>query len=119
MDWDPLDDGDQIVAELVNAHQRSDKGFGPALGPDAVSQLLARLDPSDGVVVTGASDWRIGPRDAAVQRALLAGYEAAAITMDSTRDDATDAWARRRTAIIEAGHSRLRVGHRDLLLLPR
>ena len=119
MDWDPIDDGDQIVAELVNAHQRSDKGLGEALGPDALSELLVRLNPSDGVIVTGASDWLTGPRDVALQLALLAGYEATAIAMDPTRDEYSHTWARRRRAIIEAGHSRLRVGHRDLLLLPR
>ena len=33
--FDPADPFDRKIVAAVNAHQRTDKGFGPALGPDA------------------------------------------------------------------------------------
>ena len=48
-------------------HQRTDKGFGPALGPAAAARAIARFERVGYAVVQGASDWMFGagrPRDA-------------------------------------------------------
>ena len=41
--WEPALAGDERVREQVNRHQRTDKGFGPALGPNAAATLAILL----------------------------------------------------------------------------
>jgi hypothetical protein len=116
--WDPVDSFDSVALTLVNAHQRTDKGFGPALGSAAADVLVAGLASVDGELFTAASDWCLGSGDQAIQRELLAGYESAAIAVAPKREDELRAWAIRRRRSILAGKSSLLVGHRDLVLLP-
>ena len=40
----PSDPFDAAIAAAVNAHQRTDKGFGPALGPAAAAFAIARFE---------------------------------------------------------------------------
>ena len=60
--WEQETAGDAEIRELVNRHQRGNKGFGPALGPDAPAALSALLDG----VETAESDWVIGPGETAM-----------------------------------------------------
>jgi hypothetical protein len=117
--WDPADESDRVAAKLVDAHQRTDKGFGPALGPQATAALAAKLDPAEGHLTIATSDWLLGGDDGDLQSALLDGHEAAAVAMAPQRKSDLRAWARRRAALIHKRRSSLRVGHRDILLLPR
>ena len=118
MVWAPAAGGDELACDLINAHQRTDKSFGTALGPDAVPALASRLDPEAGAIEIGRSDWVLGRTDEALQAALLAGYEAAAIAIAPEAEVALRRWAGRRRVMISGGQSSLRVGHSDLLLLP-
>jgi hypothetical protein len=119
MVWDPGDALDDAIAILVGAHQRKDKGFGPAIGPGAARELQTKFGASDGAFMLDRSDWLLGPDDRTIQEALLCGYEAACVEVDPERSARLRAWADRRRALIATGRSCLRVGHRDLLLLPR
>jgi hypothetical protein len=112
---DPLDAG--IVA-AVNAHQRTDKGFGPALGPDAAGAALARFNDVGYAVVQGEADWRFGPDDREIQIETLSGWAAAA--RDSIALDLPDVigWLTRRRDLVAAGRSSIRVGHVDLFARP-
>jgi hypothetical protein len=109
IEWEPADPFDRLALNAVNRHQRGDKGFGPALGPDA-GPALARMLGSGTELARSA--WRLGPGDQAMQRALIKGY---AGVMD---DPALRAWARRRMAYLQARRSALTVEHLDLLYLP-
>ena len=57
----PADPLDAAVVAAVNAHQRTDKGFGPALGPQAAGFAIARFEALGYSVVHGASDWSYRP----------------------------------------------------------
>ena len=116
--WHDEDADDAFVTPLVNRDQRTDKGFGPALGPDA-AETAGQLFTRHGFAVrTAASDWRFGPRDAAIQAALIADWGTAAKRIAPSASARVDAWATRRKAAVAAGCSSLTVGHVDLLAIP-
>jgi hypothetical protein len=107
--WEPTDPFDGPMLKAVNRHQRGDKGFGPALGPDGALALARMLGCG---AELAPSYWRLGPDDRTMQRVLIEGYVGVA------NDRALQAWAERRMAHVEAGRSALTVGHLDLLYLP-
>jgi hypothetical protein len=110
---------DARVIELVNRHQRTDKGFGPALGPAAVATAAAHCAKLGYRVQTAASDWCIGPGLPGLQRSLIGGWRDAAAAMTTTgATDWLDAWHAARLGHIESASSRLLVGHVDLLAMP-
>lgn len=111
--WDPALPDDAAVAAAFNAHQRSDKGLGPALGPEAAPTVARALAAQGYDVRVAASPWRLGPRDADLHIALIDGIARAAAEM---RVD-TAAWAQARRAA--SGSCRAIVGHVDLLALPQ
>jgi SAM-dependent methyltransferase len=106
---------DEVCRRFV-AHQRTDKGFGPALGPDAAAHLADRLAAAGCAVRLERSDWLLGSDDRAVLRATLAGMVAAA--REIAPDPRLDHWATSRERQLAAGELRLTVGHLDLLALP-
>lgn len=119
IDFEPelLLDREVIVA--VNAHQHRDKGFGPALGP-AANRRLATLAAACGYwVEIRLSDWRIGRSERALQAALIQGWCEAACEQAPERADAFRHWQQVRMAVVDKGFSRIQVGHRDLLAIPR
>jgi hypothetical protein len=111
----PDEPEDAMALELFNRHQRLDKGFGPALGPTAASTAEELLGAHGYRVLTERSDWDIGPQHAAMQHALLDGWLAAALEIAPERTAPLTAWHRRRRAHVDAGRSRLVVGHVDLV----
>jgi SAM-dependent methyltransferase len=114
----PSDPFDVSIAAAVNAHQRNDKGFGPALGPAAAAFAIARFEALGYQVVHGESDWVMGPEDVDMQTEIMAGWASAANETGSVSSaDATD-WLRRRRAAIDGGRSSLRVGHVDFFAMP-
>lgn len=119
-EWTPRDPQDATVGRLFAAHQRRDKGFGPALGARAVQALRRALDGSGYRVFTAQSDWWIDgqqtPGASALQRALVDGIASAACDQDPASTAAIEAWRQRRHARAAAGQ--LRVGHVDLLAVP-
>lgn len=114
----PERDGDQLILELVNQHQRGNKGFGPALGPTA-TDVAERLLAAAGYQYWSAnSDWRLGPKQPQLQQALIAGWlEAACEIAPQSRPELLD-WYRTRQAQIEIGVLQIQVGHRDLIAVP-
>lgn len=113
MRWTPVDPADAEITAAFNAHQRGDKGFGAALGPDA-AQAAGRIFTALGYVCAGAdSPWHLRPDHAALQHAFLDGVAQAAADAGA---HAAQAWLARRRAQI--GQGSCHVGHRDLLAVP-
>ena len=117
MVWAPADAEDEAINAAFGRHQRSDKGFGPALGPDAASHLGKRLREMGHEVRLGNSDWVFCGDDGPILRAMVEGVSAAAEEADPNLD--LEAWRLRRFGEIEAEALSLIVGHLDLLALPR
>ena len=116
--WQPADAGDEPVQAAFAAHQRRDKGFGPALGPHAVAEALARLRAAGWQAESACSDWHIdGAQSPAMLQTLIDGTAAAASEQSPGLREAVLAWRQRRTAGLPA--TRLVVGHLDLAARPR
>jgi hypothetical protein len=115
---EPADPLDVAIIAATNTHQRTDKGFGAALGPTAVRAATARLESVQYSVVTGASDWLIGPDDREIQMKIFAVWVSAAQGIGGiSHSDGVEWLARRRDAVL-AGCSSIRVGHVDFLATP-
>jgi hypothetical protein len=115
---EPSDPLDAEVRDLVNRHQKTDKGFGPAAGADATSILTPLLSTRGYTVHVASSDWHLGAESDELQRQLVAGWAGAAAQVAPERADALAAWQTRRLECIAGSRSRIRVGHQDLLAYP-
>ena len=115
---EPPDPIDRFVREAVNAHQRRDKGLGPALGPDAGSCARDLFREAGYEVRTGGAPWILGPADRDLAEGLVRGWEVAAREERSDRAAEVHEWSRRKLRRIREEVFELRVGHVDLLALP-
>lgn len=113
----PIDPMDEAVVGAVNRHQRTDKGFGPALGPDAATAAVTRFKRVGYSVVSGEADWVFGPNDIEIQHEMVAGWASAAREIGESMLDVAG-WLARRREFIDAGRSSIRVGHVDLFARP-
>ena len=114
MTCSPEDAEDALVRTLVNRHQQRDKGFGPALGPDATQRAAALLERLGYTVVRDRSDWVLGRESTALQQQLLAGWAEASIEIEPAATTAIAGWRERRLAYAAEGRSHIVVGHEDL-----
>lgn len=116
--WEPTDPDDATVHTLFCSHQQRDKGFGPALGPQAPAVALAQLARTGYRSTATRTDWHIaGEQGASMQRAMIDGIAGAALEQDPSMQARVRAWQARRTAGI--ARSRLLVGHVDIFAMPR
>jgi hypothetical protein len=118
IEFDSADPLDRDIIAAVNAHQRTDKGFGPALGPDAAATAIARFTALGWSVTQGVSDWVFEPSDDRVQLETLAAWALAAEDSGTISSDATADWLSRRGARVAARKSTIRVGHVDFFACP-
>jgi hypothetical protein len=114
MRWTPTHPLDAAVREAFNHDQRRDKGFGPALGPQAAVYLAQTLRQHHYEVEVASSPWMLGPQDAPLIRELCRGCAAAVV--DVLDADALDDWLRYRLASAATGECV--VGHLDLWAQP-
>jgi hypothetical protein len=110
----PAEPEDDVVRHLVNRHQRTDKGFGPALGPDAAERASRQLKGVGYQVVRDHSDWVLGPEVRELQRQLIQGWGEAAMEMAPQQSDTIADWRARRLGHLLTGRSHLVVGHEDV-----
>lgn len=111
--WEPPLPGDAAVVAAFNAHQRRNKGLGPALGPEAAPAAARAMAARGYATRLAPSPWRLGAEDAALHRALVEGIARAA---GETGLPEAAGWGQARRA---ASGSRCSVGHFDLLALPQ
>ncbi len=114
----PAEPFDLEIVAAVNRHQRRDKGFGPALGPEAGLRAVRSFERVGYAIVTGASDWVFEPQDREIQLEVLAGWAGAAAELGDLPSNAIAAWLARRRNHVAAGQSSMRVGHVDFFATP-
>jgi hypothetical protein len=114
----PAEPFDLEVIAAVNRHQRRDKGFGPALGPEAATRAVQAFERVGYRVISGASDWAFEPPDHEIQLQVLGGWALAANELDELPAPAIAAWLERRRDLLMQDRSQMRVGHVDLFAMP-
>lgn len=113
MSWTPALIEDTLIIKAFNAHQRTDKGIGPALGPDATATLAEIFEERGFTVRTADSPWHLGPAQAELHRQLVEGIAGAAT---ETGSPLAENWRYARLAACSSADCT--VGHTDLLALP-
>jgi len=116
--FSPSDPDDEPIAALVNRHQRSNKGFGAALGPQATTCLKTCLSRAGYFVDADRSDWQLGPSESSLQRQLVAGWANAAREMAPDESGSISNWEARRLTSIDEESSHVTVGHDDVVGWP-
>ncbi|KQQ81977.1 hypothetical protein [Aureimonas sp. Leaf324] len=113
--WEPPVDGDDAMLAAFNAHQTTDKGLGPALGPQAAEALRAAFERRGYEVRLAPSPWRLDDGQRALEAALREGFVAAVRETGRVEARRIDAWQAARSAHPAHCH----VGHSDVLALPK
>ncbi len=104
--WQPPHPADSRILAAFKHHQRGDKGFGPAAGPDATDVMAEAFRKSGFAVSIGDSAWQIDERRGELAQTLAKGI-ADAVVETGQVDPATVAeWlaARARSASALVGH---------------
>jgi SAM-dependent methyltransferase len=114
----PIDHHDAAVVAAVNRHQLSDKGFGPALGPNASAYAIKLFQAAGYDVANGRSDWTFEPVDREMQLEIFAAWADAARETGAVPIADLDLWLQARRDAVEAGRSQLRIGHVDFVARP-
>ncbi len=113
MSWEPALIEDPLIIKAFNTHQRTNKGLGPALGPDSGPVLKEILEKRGFTVQTADSPWHIRPSEADLHRKLVTGVAHAA---SETGSPFAENWRYARLAACSAADCT--VGHIDIIALP-
>jgi len=116
-----IEPDERFDRELVagfNLHQRTDKGFGPALGPAAAARAVERFEHFGYGVLRERSDWVFAADDRDIQDELFTGWAGLGALTAGLSADEIAGWLARRRAHLAAGRSRLRIGHVDIFARP-
>lgn len=114
----PHDEDDDLVLQLVNRHQVTDKGFGVALGPAAIGRTDELFQACGYVVERERTDWVLGSGSGRLQGELIAGWASAARELAPAMAARIDAWEARRHEASLCGTLAITVGHEDLAAWP-
>ena len=114
--WTPFHPLDAAVLMNFNADQRRDKGFGPALGPDATDFLKAQFHPTNFQYLRAKSPWLLGSADYQLTESLINGISGVAIQTDELTNSDIQDWKTFRIKNVRTGTCYL--GHTDILVLP-
>lgn len=115
--WHPAHPLDEKVLAAFNRDQLRDKGFGPALGPNATEYLKTALEKKGYRVLIRPSPWQLDAQHETLVRELIQGI-AAAVGQSDDQDlqKGLAEWKTYRLA--HAATGKCIIGHWDLLALP-
>ncbi|WP_088342484.1 MULTISPECIES: class I SAM-dependent methyltransferase [Rhodomicrobium] len=114
MRWHPAHPLDGRITAAFNAHQQTDKGFGPAAGAEAGPFLAARLRESAFDVWEASTPWLLDRKELPLILAVCEGVAQAARETGAISDAEAADWLASRKAL-----ERCEIGHLDILALPR
>ncbi len=115
--WTPSHPLDKPILNTFNQDQRRDKGFGPALGPNAARCLENEFGAIGFEIFSAKSPWLLEPFNHKLTSSLIDGIADVALRRDEIENFDIQEWRAFRKQNIRTGTCR--VGHIDLLALPR
>lgn len=111
--WLPPHSADNSILKAFHAHQKTDKGFGVAAGPEASNVMQRELTARGFQVTLASSPWKIDQTEAAFIHALATGSAAAVRETGLLDEQEVNQWL---AARMSAQHCT--VGHWDILAIP-
>lgn len=115
---EPRHNADDKILDAINRHQKTDKGFGPALGPQAFERANKLFQEAGYEILCEQSDWNATHRHGEFQQLLFKGWHEAACEMEPLNKDLFDNWLAFHNTQIDEGLSSVTVGHMDLFAIP-
>jgi SAM-dependent methyltransferase len=113
--WTPTHPADCAMRDAFNAHQKSDKGFGPAAGPGGTTALAKAFYKRGYRVLRGTSPWVVDERYGVLRGELDKGFAGAVRETGSVPTTTIAAWLALRQ---QSNDGVSIVGHEDILVLP-
>ena len=115
--WTPTHPLDKAVLNTFNLDQRRDKGFGPALGPEAAKYLENEFRAIGYKILTAKSPWLLKHSDHKLTSSLIDGITEVSLQRNELKASEIKGWHTFRKQNVRTGICTL--GHIDLLALPR
>lgn len=109
---------DHKILDAFNQHQRTNKGFGPSLGPQAAKTAIDLFKDAGYIVTSARSDWVGDSQHKVFQHMLIEGWHSAACEIEPENAKLFDEWFQDRKELIDTGNSTLEVGHMDFFAVP-
>lgn len=103
--WMPDHPADVEMAAAFHHHQRGDKGFGPAAGPDSAAALARAFRATGYRVQEGDSPWELGVFEQRLVDDLANGFAGAVAETGLVSQVTITAWRSLRRAGARVGHS--------------
>ena len=108
---------DGAMVEAFKTHQKRDKGFGPAEGPNAAA-TLARILREEGYGVEIAdTPWVLEPADSRLTSELLKGVHGAVSETGLVSSKDRDHWLATRLEQASTRNASMKTGHTDILAI--
>jgi SAM-dependent methyltransferase len=111
--WQPPHAADAAMVAAFHGHQHSDKGFGPAAGPDACRAMSGAFAASGYRAETADSPWLMTGADAGLVDALTLGIAAAVRETGKVGEADIASWLEAKRGVRQG-----LVGHLDLFATP-
>ena len=105
--WRPHNDSDEAMLAAFHAHQATDKGFGPAAGPQAIEALSRGFGAAEWEIQIGQSAWMLDSKDAALIAMLAQGSADAVRETGRIAPREIEEWlaSRQRADVCVIGHA--------------
>ena len=113
--WQPVHPADAAIRDAFNAHQRTDKGFGPASGAGGTTALAKAFYARGFRVLRGTSPWMVDKRYGTLRHDLDTGFANAVRETGKVNEADIASWLAMRIASQEGVSI---IGHEDLLAVP-
>ncbi len=117
--WTPTNTFDKYILSFFNNHQRSDKGFGHALGSQSIEFVRKRATKQNMKIITKNSPWIIfnnSQKDKNFMIRYLLDVKKALFHMEGVDRDILRKWYKDKKYDVENKAIKLYIGHQDLLL---
>jgi SAM-dependent methyltransferase len=113
--WEPAHPADAAMRDAFNAHQRNNKGFGPAAGPGGTSALAKAFYGRGYTILRGTSPWIVDQSFGQLRADLDKGFAGAVRETGKVEPALIDSWLKLRQSSPDGITV---IGHEDLLAMP-